>query len=88
MLLHLLFSGQHHRVAIQTVDIIVVPPLLLGIHAEGLTVHHLIQNLCGKGKDKQSKRKTLTQCYLHSKQSEDMEKLRKREVIDKETEVH
>lgn len=48
--IHSLFSSQHHRVAIQTVDIIVVSPRLLGIHAQSLTVHHLIQNLCGERK--------------------------------------
>lgn len=50
--MHLLLSRQHHRVAVQTVDIIVVSPCLLGIHTQGLAIHHLIQDLWRKEKMK------------------------------------
>lgn len=45
--MHLLFRSQHHRIAIKTVDIVMVPPCLLGIHTQGLAVHQLIKNLWG-----------------------------------------
>lgn len=36
--------GQHHGVAVETVDVVMAPPGLLGVHAQGLTVHHLVQD--------------------------------------------
>lgn len=42
--------GQHHRIPIETVDVIMAPPRLLGIHTQGLAVHHLVQNLWSKSK--------------------------------------
>lgn len=40
-----LLGGQHHGVAVQAVHVVVVPPGLLGVHAQGLAVHHLVQDL-------------------------------------------
>lgn len=34
--------GQHHGVAVETVDVVVAPPLLLGVHTQSLAVHNLI----------------------------------------------
>lgn len=48
LLVYSLLSSQDHRVAIQTVDIIVVAPGLLGIHTQSLTVHEVIQNFWGR----------------------------------------
>lgn len=39
-----LLGGQHHGVAVQAVHVVVVPPGLLGVHAQGLAVHHLVQD--------------------------------------------
>ena len=54
--MHSLFSSQHHGVTVKAVDIIMVPPGLLGIHTQSLTVHHLIQDLWGREKMKKVKR--------------------------------
>lgn len=37
--------GQHHRIPIETVDVVMAPPHLLSVHTQGLAVHHLVQNL-------------------------------------------
>lgn len=53
-----LFSCQDHWVAIKTVDVVVVPPGLLGIHAQSFAVHEVIQNSWGwEGKQRWCKRR-------------------------------